>query len=73
MKWFLLAAGLLGTTATYAQTAPTTEAVATYRYCALIVSDRYFNAPDRPYLDYGQAAPGAVADPEMAEMAKNIS
>lgn len=72
MKRLLLAACLLGPAAAHAQTTPTTEAAVTYRYCALLVDDRFFTSPGRLYLDYGQGAPGAVDDPEMAEMAKNI-
>ncbi|AMR26764.1 hypothetical protein A0257_06330 [Hymenobacter psoromatis] len=75
MKLFLFAALLLNAPVAWAQTAPAappTTAPAPYRYCALVVDDRYFSIPDRLALDYGQGAPGALPDPEMAEMATNI-
>ena len=74
MKNLLLGLALLGPAAGRAQTPAPAPAlvVAPYRYCALVVDERYFGAPERLQLDYGQAAPGAVADPEMAEMAVNI-
>lgn len=75
MKHLLLACCLVLALNAHAQDNPTAAAPvsAPYRYCALVVSDdRYLNSASRPYLDYGQGAPGAVADPEMVEMAKNI-
>jgi hypothetical protein len=73
MKHLLLACCLLITTTSYAQHIDPPAPVANpYRYCALVVSDGRLSSPERVYLDYGQAAPGTVADPEMAEMAKNI-
>lgn len=73
MKHLLVAGWLLVAAATRAQSpAPPAPVAAPYRYCALVVSDGYLAAPQRVYLDYGQSAPGAAADPEMAEMAKNI-
>lgn len=74
MKPLLLASCLLLTaTAARAQSVPPVAAATfPYRYCALVVKDRLFSLPDRLQLDYGQAAPGAVADPEMAEMATHI-
>lgn len=75
MKHLLLVCCLLLAPNVYAQSAATatTPVSVPYRYCALVVSDdRYLNSISRPYLDYGQGAPGAVADPEMVEMAKNI-
>jgi hypothetical protein len=73
MKWLLLALCLLGSVSVQAQQAAANSEATPYRYCALIVVERYFSNPSRIYLDYGQDAPGAVADPEMAEMAQNIS
>jgi hypothetical protein len=73
MKHLLLAFFMLCVASAHAQ--HTTTPVLTtsaYRYCALVVADRLFASPDRLQLDYGQSAPGAVADQEMAEMAKNI-
>ena len=73
MKHLLLALLLLLLTpVARAQTAPTPARPVVYRYCALVVAEGRFSFPDGLQLDYGQAAPGAVADPEMAEMAKNI-
>ena len=74
MKYLVLVICLLGAVHGHAQStgAAVIPAAAPYRYCALLVQDRLFSSPDRLQLDYGQAAPGAVADPEMAEMAKNI-
>lgn len=73
MKHLLFGCWLLLPTVSRAQSAaPSTAVAAPYRYCALVVTDGHFSSPERIYLDYGQAAPGSVADPEMAEMAKNI-
>jgi len=75
MKHLLLACCLVLALNAHAQlAAPATAPVsAPYRYCALVVQDdRHLNSTSRPYLDYGQGAPGTVADPEMVEMAKNI-
>ena len=75
MKYLVLVGCLLGAVSGRAQVAVVASAAPAtvpYRYCALLVQDRLFSSPDRLQLDYGQAAPGAVADPEMAEMAKNI-
>ncbi|TFZ67544.1 hypothetical protein E4631_06075 [Hymenobacter sp. UV11] len=74
MKYLLIACCLSLAPRVYAQSAPTTTAPvsAPSRYCALVVADdRYFNS-SRARLEYGQPAPGEVADPEMAEMAKTI-
>jgi hypothetical protein len=46
--------------------------IAPYRYCALVVDDSHFSSRNRLTLDYGQTVKGAPAEPEMAEMAKNI-
>lgn len=74
MNYLLLAYCLLLAPNVYAQSVPatTTQGSVPYRYCALVVTDSRFSSPEQLYLDYGQRAPGAVADPEMAEMAKNI-
>lgn len=74
MKHLLLAYCLLLAPSIYAQSAATATVPVSvaYRYCALVVVDSRFSSPEKLYLDYGQGAPGAVADPEMAEMAKNI-
>ncbi|RZK28272.1 MAG: hypothetical protein EOO63_11645 [Hymenobacter sp.] len=72
MKRLLLALFLLWAGAVRAQNASPALAASPYRYCALVVGDRLFLSPDRLQLDYGQGAPGAVADPELADMAKNI-
>lgn len=75
MKYLLLACCLLLAPNVYAQDTPTATVPVSvpYRYCALVVADdRYLNAASRLYLDYAQGAPGAVAEPEMVEMAKNI-
>lgn len=47
--------------------------VAPYRYCALVVNDRHFSSNNSLELDYGQGVKGAPVEPEMSEMAKNIS
>ncbi|MGI4871681.1 MAG: hypothetical protein ACRYFX_10935 [Janthinobacterium lividum] len=73
MKYLLLAALLRCAAVAQAQASPAVPALAPYRYCSLVVDDRRFSFPGDLQLDYGQAAPGAVADPEMAEMASNIS
>jgi hypothetical protein len=72
MKHLLLTILLLWAVNANAQIAPSPQVTSSYRYCALVVNDRLLSFPDRVQLDYGQSAPGAVADPEMAEMAKNI-
>lgn len=69
----MLTVCLLASAGAQAQNAPPTGVAPPYRYCALVVRETYFNHPDAVYLDYGQGAPNAAADPEMAEMAKNIS
>ncbi len=69
MKYLLVACWLFVASVAHAQSA---AAPAPYRYCALVVAEDRFSSPERIYLDYGQSAPGAVADPEMADMAKNI-
>ncbi|WP_460583503.1 hypothetical protein [Hymenobacter arcticus] len=56
-----------------AQEAVPTASAFPYRYAVLVANDRYFSARNRLALDYGQAVKGAVAEPEMAEMAKNIN
>lgn len=73
MKWLLLAFCLLGSASMQAQQTPVPNGTAPYRYCALVVNDYRFSGPNQLYLDYGQGAPGAVADPEMAEMTQNTS
>lgn len=72
MKYLLLALFLSGVGSAHAQSPSPPLAISPYRYCALVVADRVFASPDQLRLDYGQAAPNAVADPEMAEMAQNI-
>ena len=77
MKNFFLALFLLGASTARAQApAPVLPAPvlagAPYRYCVLLVEDRYFESPSRLQLDYGQAAPGAAPDSEMAEIATKI-
>lgn len=71
MKYLLLICSLLLAGLVHGQAVSTTVATP-YRYCALVVDDRHFSSPGRVYLDYGQSAPNAVGDAEMAEMAKNI-
>ncbi|MVN76068.1 hypothetical protein GO988_07000 [Hymenobacter sp. HMF4947] len=72
MKYLPLILCLLCAVDAKAQASPSALVTTPYRYCALVVDDRLFSVPDRVQLDYGQSAPGAVADPEMAEMAKSI-
>jgi len=77
MKNCFLALFLLGVSTARAQApAPVLPAPvlagAPDRYCVLLVEDRYFESPSRLQLDYGQAAPGAAQDPEMAEIATKI-
>jgi len=38
-----------------------------------VADDRYFSGRNRLSLDYGQGVKGAAPEPEMAEMAKNIT
>ena len=52
--------------------APVTQAFP-YRYAALVADDQYFSGRNRLSLDYGQGVRGATPEPDMAEMAKNIS
>ncbi len=83
MKLLLVAPLLIillpGTPVAWAQNAPalpppaSATGAAPYRYCALVAGGTYFLRPTPLALDYGQSAPGALAEPEMAEMAKNIS
>jgi hypothetical protein len=70
---FALLLPLLGAAQVPSSTQVPVAAPAPYRYCALVADDRYFSARNRLQLDYGQQVKGAPADPEMAEMAKNIS
>ncbi|RZK87869.1 MAG: hypothetical protein EOO62_38525 [Hymenobacter sp.] len=49
------------------------SAATPYRYCALVVDDSRFVVSNRLLLDYGQRVKDAPAEPEMAEIAKNIS
>ena len=74
MKYLLFALLLLTAwVPAHAQTTAPPAATAPYRYCVLIADDRYFSARNRLGLDYGQGVKGALAEPEMAEMAKNIN
>ena len=72
MNYLLLTICLLCAVGANAQASLSVPVTSPYRYCAVVVDDRFFFSPDRVQLDYGQAAPGAVVDPEMTEMAKNI-
>ena len=55
-----------------AQSATPVTTAFPYRYAVLVADDRYFSARNRLTLDYGQGVEGAIAEPEMAEMATNI-
>jgi hypothetical protein len=77
MKWLLFLALLLGIgTTAQAQTTPpppsTSDQLATYRYCVLIVDGKYFGSPKGFYLDYGQGLPGATADMEMQQLVATL-
>ncbi|MVN78103.1 hypothetical protein GO988_17375 [Hymenobacter sp. HMF4947] len=72
MKYLLLILCLLCAVGANAQASPSARVTPPYHYCALVVDDRRFSSPDRLQLDYGQSAPGAIADLEMTEMAQNI-
>jgi hypothetical protein len=72
---YLLCALLLGTllVPAHAQVAAPVATAYPYRYAVLVVDDRYFSSRNRLSLDYGQNVKGAVVEPEMVDMAKNIS
>lgn len=53
MRYLLLATLLLPVVAARAQTSLTPSSAPAYRYCALVVDDRYFNSSNRMTLDYG--------------------
>lgn len=73
MKWLFLVASLLSAPLAYAQTAPTTSQVGTYRYCALNVQSGALSDKDGFKLDWGQQVAGAAPDAEMAELAKGVN
>lgn len=73
MKYLFLGVLLFAISLTaQAQNTTPTAAAMPYRYAMLVADDRYFSANNSLSLDYGQGVKGAPADPEMAEMAKNI-
>jgi hypothetical protein len=76
MKWLLFSALLLSIGTAQAQTTPpppsASDQLATYRYCALIVDDKYFGRPKGFYLDYGQGLPGATPDVEMQQLVTTL-
>jgi hypothetical protein len=74
MKWLLLLTFLGGVTASQAQTTSpnTSDQLATYRYCVLIVKGKYFTVPQNVRLDYGQSLPGATADVEMQQLLASL-
>jgi hypothetical protein len=74
MKWLLFSTFFFCLSAAHAQTTPpsASDQLATYRYCVLVVADKYFSRPQGLYLDYGQGLPGATADVEMEQLVANL-
>ena len=74
MKWLLFSTFCWGLSAAHAQALPpsVSEQLATYRYCVLVVADKYFSRPQGLYLDYGQGLLGAAADAEMEQLVASL-
>jgi hypothetical protein len=72
MKSFLLATLLLSGPAAWAQSAPASSAsLIKYRYCFVVIDDRYFSRPHNLAFYY-RATPNVPVDAELEEAATQI-